>query len=202
MDSPLSDYPGYFPPRKPPFWSRPKVGVAAGIVGIILGSAFAAGGEAEAPAQAAPRVVEDSTSAIAEAVEDATDELSDELAEADATHAKELSDELAEADATHAKELRIAGKQAAKHERAAVKAAVTKAVAAAVAKTRAEEQAKAAESQIQTLTSTPPSGGRTDPHYGTCGEANDNGFGSYVRGQDPEYEWYDDRDNDGVVCEF
>jgi hypothetical protein len=27
MDSPLSDYPGYFPPRKPPFWSRPKVGV-------------------------------------------------------------------------------------------------------------------------------------------------------------------------------
>lgn len=42
----------------------------------------------------------------------------------------------------------------------------------------------------------------TDPHFGSCKEANANGYGNYVRGQDPEYDWYKDRDKDGVVCEF
>jgi len=45
----------------------------------------------------------------------------------------------------------------------------------------------------------PPSG--TDPRFDTCGEANDNGYGPYYQGSDPEYYWYDDRDNDGIVCE-
>ena len=40
-----------------------------------------------------------------------------------------------------------------------------------------------------------------DPHYGTCREAIANGYGPYYRGQDPEYDWYTDRDSDGVVCE-
>ncbi|MFC0036804.1 excalibur calcium-binding domain-containing protein [Actinomadura rayongensis] len=42
---------------------------------------------------------------------------------------------------------------------------------------------------------------RTDPHFGTCGEANDAGYGPYRQGVDPEYDWYTDRDHDGVVCE-
>ena len=29
----------------------------------------------------------------------------------------------------------------------------------------------------------------------------DAGYGPYYRGVDPEYEWYTDADNDGVVCE-
>jgi Excalibur calcium-binding domain len=42
----------------------------------------------------------------------------------------------------------------------------------------------------------------TDTRYGTCREAKANGANTpYVQGQDPEYAWYDDRDNDGVVCE-
>jgi hypothetical protein len=41
----------------------------------------------------------------------------------------------------------------------------------------------------------------TDPRFGTCAAANDAGFGDYVRGVDPEYDWYQDRDGDGVVCE-
>lgn len=41
----------------------------------------------------------------------------------------------------------------------------------------------------------------TDPQYGTCGEANDNGYGDYQMGLDPEYSWYQDRDKDGWVCE-
>jgi hypothetical protein len=40
-----------------------------------------------------------------------------------------------------------------------------------------------------------------DPQFGTCGEANANGFGPYVKGTDPEYAWYQDRDGDGTVCE-
>ncbi|MEV5410268.1 thermonuclease family protein [Thermopolyspora sp. NPDC052614] len=44
-------------------------------------------------------------------------------------------------------------------------------------------------------------GGGTDPRYRTCGDANAAGYGPYVRGKDPEYSWYQDRDGDGVVCE-
>ena len=47
----------------------------------------------------------------------------------------------------------------------------------------------------------PPAQPATDPRFGTCKEAKANGYGPYVRGQDPEYNWYRDGDNDGVVCE-
>lgn len=40
----------------------------------------------------------------------------------------------------------------------------------------------------------------TDPRYSTCAEANRHGLGPYRRGQ-TEYSWYQDRDNDGIVCE-
>lgn len=45
------------------------------------------------------------------------------------------------------------------------------------------------------------SGSTTDPRYSTCTEAKSHGFGPYYRGTDPEYYWYEDRDNDGIVCE-
>ncbi|MEU8656566.1 excalibur calcium-binding domain-containing protein [Actinoplanes philippinensis] len=41
----------------------------------------------------------------------------------------------------------------------------------------------------------------TDPRFKTCAAANDAGYGDYVKGVDPEYDWYRDRDGDGVVCE-
>lgn len=47
----------------------------------------------------------------------------------------------------------------------------------------------------------PVSDGVLDPNYGTCSLAQANGAGPYVQGVDPEYEWYRDRDKDGVVCE-
>lgn len=40
-----------------------------------------------------------------------------------------------------------------------------------------------------------------DPRFRTCGLAKENGYGPYVLGVDPEYEWYRDGDGDGTVCE-
>ena len=40
-----------------------------------------------------------------------------------------------------------------------------------------------------------------DPRFSTCKEAKARGYGPYVKGKDPEYEWYRDRDGDGIVCE-
>jgi hypothetical protein len=56
-----------------------------------------------------------------------------------------------------------------------------------------------------TTSSAKPSGTKTasgtDPQFGTCREANAAGYGPYRRGVDPEYDWYQDRDHDGLVCE-
>jgi len=40
-----------------------------------------------------------------------------------------------------------------------------------------------------------------DPDFGTCKAAKAAGYGPYYEGSDPEYDWYTDRDGDGVVCE-
>ncbi|TDC42094.1 excalibur calcium-binding domain-containing protein [Micromonospora sp. KC213] len=46
-----------------------------------------------------------------------------------------------------------------------------------------------------------PAAPKTDPRFDTCREANREGYGPYEEGKDPEYEWYQDRDGDGIVCE-
>jgi hypothetical protein len=45
-----------------------------------------------------------------------------------------------------------------------------------------------------------PPGDTLDPWFRSCDEANENGYGPYFRGQDLEYYWYRDRNDDGVVC--
>ncbi len=40
-----------------------------------------------------------------------------------------------------------------------------------------------------------------DPRFGTCKAAIAAGYGPYTRGVDPEYDWYQDRDHDGIDCE-
>jgi uncharacterized protein DUF1524/excalibur calcium-binding domain-containing protein len=47
----------------------------------------------------------------------------------------------------------------------------------------------------------PPRQGARDPRFDTCRAAKAAGYGPYASGQDPEYEWYQDRDHDGLVCE-
>ncbi|GAA3840730.1 hypothetical protein GCM10022226_74070 [Sphaerisporangium flaviroseum] len=50
-------------------------------------------------------------------------------------------------------------------------------------------------------TPTPKPPTANDPRFDTCAEANRNGYGPYRRTVDPEYNWYQDRDGDGIVCE-
>jgi hypothetical protein len=42
---------------------------------------------------------------------------------------------------------------------------------------------------------------QSDRRYNTCAEAIARGLGPYRRGVDREYDWYTDRDSDGIVCE-
>jgi hypothetical protein len=47
-----------------------------------------------------------------------------------------------------------------------------------------------------------PTQAGTHPKFSSCAEAARNGYrGPYVRGVNPEYAWYQDRDGDGQVCE-
>jgi Excalibur calcium-binding domain/Protein of unknown function (DUF1524) len=44
-------------------------------------------------------------------------------------------------------------------------------------------------------------GSTTDRRFAYCTDVIAAGLGPYVRGKDPEYDWYRDADGDGVVCE-
>lgn len=44
-------------------------------------------------------------------------------------------------------------------------------------------------------------GNGDDPRFPTCSAAIAAGYGPYYLGIDPEYDWYIDRDGDGIVCE-
>lgn len=62
--------------------------------------------------------------------------------------------------------------------------------------TPAEETVEADPAQV----STSPDSGQ-DPRFASCEDATSAGYGPYERGVDPEYAWYSDRDDDGIVCE-
>jgi hypothetical protein len=64
-----------------------------------------------------------------------------------------------------------------------------------------EQAAPTPSRPASTPTPSPSTSGGADPRFGTCREANAAGFGPYRQGTDPEYDWYQDRDHDGLACE-
>ncbi|MBU4215703.1 MAG: DUF1524 domain-containing protein [Actinobacteria bacterium] len=46
-----------------------------------------------------------------------------------------------------------------------------------------------------------PADAGLDPRFDTCKKAKAAGYGPYVKGIDPEYDWYRDADHDGTDCE-
>jgi len=185
----LDDYPGYFPAAKPPFWTRAKVGTAAGIAGLIVGIGIGSASSTEQPAADATYTQADLDQAVVAAkAETRTQVVSEQTSASDqvATKLAAAQAQLRQQKADAAATLRKVRREA----RAAQRTAVAQAVAQA--------KAEAPSSPVQQFAGT---GGETDQRFDYCYEANDAGYGDYVEGQDPEYAWYDDADNDGIVCE-
>lgn len=196
----LSDYPGYFPAAKPPFWTRTKVGTVAGIAGLLVGIGGPSGSTetADQPVQATHSFTQ---ADIDSAVQKATSDLQSQLASNASDEDEALNQQLAAAQDALVQQreqakvvLARVKKQAAREQRQAVKAATASA--------KAEAQQQLQQFAGMGSSSSTGSGGGTDPRFDYCYEANDAGYGNYVSGQDPEYDWYRDSDGDGVVCEF
>ena len=193
MSSPqLEQYPGYFPEGSRRFWTRTKVGIVAGVAGLLIGVS----GSGEDAVEAPPAVAADPTVQV-----DLTRAL-EENADLEAS-LQEARDDASEEVRTVTKQLK---KQARAAQRSAVQAAVTKVRTEEQRKTAAAVQAaKAAVASAPVASAAPvplaSTSSATDPRFNYCYEANDAGYGPYYRGQDPEYDWYDDNDGDGIVCE-
>ncbi|MGJ9412568.1 excalibur calcium-binding domain-containing protein [Aeromicrobium sp. CF4.19] len=152
------------------------IGLTAGVVGLIVGVGF--GGtdvetiERDAQASADERI----------------DEVEDEAAKEVRLLRGELDEQIDSA-------VTDAVDEAVAEEKAKRSRLIKKAVTKAVDETTSEMEAQQLVSQPETVEDS------TDPQFDTCGAANAAGYGNYREGADPEYDWYQDRDNDGVVCE-
>lgn len=178
------------PGKKRSTWWRSKaaIGVGAGTFGLLVGAALGASGAGDDEA------LNTRISALSSQKSDLKDQvagLKEDAEEAEAARQAAIDQQVA-----------AAVDEANKEATAAQEAAVAAAVAAERAK--ADERVAAAEEEAQAnqpKTLVGNGGGATDPRFDTCGEANDKGYGPYTEGEDPEYDWYQDRDGDGEVCE-
>jgi hypothetical protein len=155
--------------------TKPKIAAASGVLGLLLG--MGAGGQADA--ESSDKVSKQARAALVQQAEAKADERVHE-AVTDAEQSEEAAIDRAVTDALEAEK--------SKRKRL-IKAAVAKAV----------DKVKASSPKPKTVADT--SDTSTDPRFDTCGAANAAGYGNYQRGSDPEYNWYQDRDNDGSVCE-
>jgi hypothetical protein len=198
---PLTDYPGYFPPSKPPFWTRLKTSTAVGALALFveIGIGAADGSTPSNAASIAPKTPGLSAGAVQQqvdqAVAEATGKLNDKLSSQRSTLLARLADQHDKA--VSAKQAAVAAAVARTH--AADRAKQAAAVAAATAKAR--QFVATSNPPAQQPSSPPASSSNLDPRFSYCYEANDAGYGPYYQGQDPEYYWYEDADNDGIDCE-
>ena len=191
---PLQNYPGYFP-AKVALWKRrwfqiTVASVIAFLIGIGAGGTTETATVADTPTASAPQKSEVSVSAALTKAKNEAERLRDQVSDARKHEKLAIAKIRDQARTSQQKAVRAAKAQT----RAAARARQKQAVAAAVAQAEVEAPTDTALSD--------DSSGDTDPRFSYCYEANDAGYGSYVQGVDPEYDWYDDNDNDGTVCEF
>jgi hypothetical protein len=171
----IESYPGFVTRatvNRSRWFGKSAIGMAAGVAGLIIGLASA--GDADAAKDEAEK---DAQVKIAR-IQDQIDERLDEAKQQALVDEQETIDD--------------AVATAVAEEKTRQAALTKKAVAAAVKETKADLKVS---TQPKTLVSA------NDPRFDTCGAANVAGYGNYRKGSDPEYDWYDDRDNDGFVCE-
>lgn len=180
------------PPAAPkkPFWSRPKVGAAGLVLGLAIG--LSGTGDAE-PSDEAATAPDEPAQVVQQGATD--EEVQQEVDAAVETATDDLEDELAAQQATSESDLRDLRLRARKAQGVAVDKAVARALAD-VPEPDVESPVVEEEPVVE-----PDPAPSTDPQFDTCGDAKDAGFGPYYAGQDAEYDWYDDRDDDGIVCE-
>lgn len=157
--------------------TKPKIATASAIIGVIVGASMGGQGNDDAVAEA-----EKDARALVQRAET--------KAGIEVRNAKSMA--AAQADLAEAVTVKAAVSRAVAKEKAKRKRLIAKAVDKAV------DKAKASAPEPRTLAAAPEA---TDPRFDTCGEANAAGYGNYRQGSDPEYDWYQDRDGDGSVCE-
>jgi hypothetical protein len=204
----LEDYPGWTPAKEPVYRRRWVQVLSVGVVTFVLGmgvggTSTATPDEHPKPAATQATITQDDVdAAVDQAVDQAVGEAVDDAVAKERRAAKRdmvaLRSSLQD---------RIQGVQArARTQLQTLRAQMTKqknqAVATAIRRTRQQVRSQMVAS-VPSPASTAPSGGggATDPRFSYCYEANDAGYGPYYQGTDPEYGWYDDADNDGIVCE-
>lgn len=194
----LENYPGWFPAAKPPFWSRTKVAALMGVVGLLVGLlvGLAAGGDADGADSGDHESVAAPPAASPADTEAAVDQAVDQTARAWRARMAALR-------TREDHRLALARREARRRQQQAVRKAVA-AERAKAAQALAQAKARAAASSSSAASSSTAStgrGGRVDPRFSYCYQANAAGYGPYWRGRDAEYYWYEDADNDGEVCE-
>jgi hypothetical protein len=180
------------PPVKKPFWTRPKVGAAGLVLGLLIGGA----GAGDTDSDGAPTTT--AAPPPAQVVQQGLDEAEVEQRVDDAVAAAtgDLQEELRTQQEQAQADLRTARQQARTSRSTAVRKAVRQALA--------QRPPRIVEVPVEVPAPSAPAPeppASTDPRFDTCGAANDAGYGPYQAGLDPEYDWYDDRDGDGLVCE-
>jgi len=133
-------------------------------------------------------------------VEEAQDGASAKIAEAQLDADARIKEADRQSDAAQQEAIDKAVADAMATEKGKRDELIKDAVDEAVSEANANAEAEAPALEPRTLVDG-GGGGGTDPRFDTCGKANAAGYGSYRRGVDTEYNWYQDRDNDGVVCE-
>lgn len=207
----LYDHPGHLP-AKVAVWKRTWVRIAgASLLSFAVGTGV--GSTEPAPVAGKPVAAEErlerdrrAQAGIAAALDRAEDEagrLEDEVSALREREEAAVARVRAEARTDQRKAVRDARAAVRARARAQREKAVSAAVAKARKQTRAEVLAQVRADAAKPAPQAASGGGgtETDPRFSWCYEANDAGYGPYVKGQDPEYDWYQDRDGDGLVCE-